>query len=163
MRFASAVFGERALSGESVHTLILEVKMMSIFCCDSNCSCVGIAAILSGIIGVIAAFLQITAVITVTPVFLWVVFGIAVGYLAITLAVAPAIQQYGGCRRICATVAGLLTGVLLTVLAAVVLLAITFAATSVIGAIVVGILIFAIALTLGSTACLVKCLLECNN
>ena len=40
--------------------------------CNFKFNCTAIAWIVSAIIGVIAAFLLITAVITVTPVFLWV-------------------------------------------------------------------------------------------
>lgn len=42
--------------------------------CNFKCSCTAIAWIVSAIIGVIAAFLQITAIITVAPVFLWSAF-----------------------------------------------------------------------------------------
>lgn len=54
---------------------------MSLFSCDSKCNCTIAAIIVSAIVGVVTAFLQITGVITVAPVFLWVVFGIAVVYL----------------------------------------------------------------------------------
>lgn len=136
---------------------------MSLFCCDNNRSCVGFAAIVSGILGVVAAFLRITAAITVPPVFSWVVGGIAVGYLAITLAVAPRIRRNVGCRSVCTALTTLLIGILLTVLAAVILLAIPFVATSVVGAIVVGVLIFSVTLMLTATACLVRCIVECTD
>ena len=52
--------------------------------CSCSCrnSCGALAIIASIIIGVVATVLRITAVITVTPAFLWTTFGIAVGYLA---------------------------------------------------------------------------------
>ena len=61
---------------------------MANFYCESKRDCVGLAAAVSVILGIIASFLRITAVITVTPAFLWVTFGIAVVYLAVLLAVA---------------------------------------------------------------------------
>ena len=53
--------------------------------CGCRNSCTTIALIISIVIGIITAFLRITATITLTPAFLWVVFGIAVVYLAIVL------------------------------------------------------------------------------
>ena len=54
--------------------------------CNCRNNCTSIAVVVSIIIGIITAFLRITGVITVTPAFLWVVFGIAVVYLAVVLA-----------------------------------------------------------------------------
>ena len=134
---------------------------MTLCGCKNKWDCTGIAIIASLVVGIIAAFLQITAVITVTPVFLWVAFGIAVVYLAITLIAASFAQDSGSCGSPCVALSALLLGILGTVLFAVVLLAITFAATSVIGAIIVGGLVFSFSLTLTSTACLVKHLINC--
>lgn len=136
---------------------------MTFLCCSCKRDCTVLALIASLIIGVVAAFLQITAVITVTPAFLWVVLGIAVVYLAVTLLAATFIQRETACRALCSTVSTLLLGILGTVLFAVILLAVTFAATSVIGAIVVGLLLFFVSLLLTSTACLVNCLINCDN
>ena len=69
-----------------LHILYQEVKYMAFLSCETRRDCTGIALIFSIIAAIITAFLQITAVITVTPVFLWVVFGIAVAYLALALA-----------------------------------------------------------------------------
>lgn len=51
--------------------------------CNCKCGCTLAVIVASLLIGVVAAFLQIMAVITVTPVFLWIALGIAVGFLAI--------------------------------------------------------------------------------
>lgn len=51
--------------------------------CNCRCSCTGAAVIASAVVGVLAAFLQITGVITVTPAFLWVALGVAVVYLGV--------------------------------------------------------------------------------
>lgn len=136
---------------------------MSLFCCDNRRSCVTAAVIASVIVGVIAAFLTFAGTIAVTPAFLWVVFGIAVGFLAIALASTSLIQGTVPCRSFCSALNALLIGVLGTVLFALVLLAISFAATSIIGAIITGALLLFFALVLTAAACLVKCIVNCNN
>ena len=55
--------------------------------CIFRCTCTAAAVIASVILGVVTAFLQITGIITVTPVFLWVTLSIATGYWGILLAV----------------------------------------------------------------------------
>ena len=133
---------------------------------DCNCriSCPLLAIAASIIIGVITAFLTITAVITLTPAFLWVVLGIAVVYLAVTLisaAIAQDRETRLGC--LCPIISTLLTGILGAILLAIVLLGIEFAATSIIGAIIAGGLLAFLSLLITSTACLIKCLLRCND
>ncbi len=126
---------------------------MSLIQCECKASCAGLGAIVSLILGVIAAFLRITAVITVTPAFLWVLFGIAVGFLAIGLLTC------GGCADSCGSCRSLgafLIGALGTILLSVVLLGVPFAATSVLGAVLVGALIFFFFLTVFSAACLIR-------
>lgn len=129
---------------------------MSIFCCENKPSCVSLAVIASAIIGVIAAFLQISAAITVTPAFLWVALGIAIGYLAVLLATTCCCQGRKSCKYTNGTLTAVLTGILGTALISVILLAITFAATSIIGAILVGLLILFLSLIVSGTACLVS-------
>lgn len=131
-------------------------------CCCAKSSCTGLAIIVSVIIGIIAAFLRITAVITVTPAFLWVVFGIAVVYLAVTLVTASTIKTYNAAECICSILPVLLIGILGAVLTAVILLAVEFAATSVIGAIITGLLLLFFSLTLTVTACFARCLAGCS-
>lgn len=133
------------------------------FSCNCNNGCIGLSVIASIIIGVIAAFLQITAAIVVTPAFLWVLFGIAVGYLAITL-IAVALLRGNGLRScVCRILPAVFIGILGTVLAAVILLAITFAATSIVGAIIIGALLFFFALLISATVCLVTCAAGCSD
>lgn len=136
---------------------------MSNFGCYCKCSCRIAAVIASVIIGVVTAFLQITGVITVAPVFLWVAFGIAVVYLGV-LVVAAALsgaEEAAGC--LCTALNALLIGILGTVLFALVLLAVGIVATSILSAILVGILLFFFSLTLTSTACLVRSLAGCSR
>ena len=127
---------------------------MSLCNCDCRGNCTLLALVGSLIIGIITAFLQITAVITVTPAFLWVVLGVAIGFLAITLATG----RCCGCgfERSCTPLHALLFGAIGAILTSVILLGITFAATSVVGAIITGALLFFFFLTLTSAACLAR-------
>ena len=135
---------------------------MSLFCCERRCDCVGLALIVSLLIGVVTAFLTFAAVVALTPAFLWVVLGIAVVYLAVTLFSAPFIQGTDK-RCVCSALNTLLVAILGTILLAILLLAVSFAATSIIGAILTGVLLFFLFLALTTTACLVKCIVGCNN
>lgn len=130
--------------------------MTNINCgCRAGCTALAVAA--SIIIGIVTAFLTITAAITVTPAFVWVTLGIAVVYL-LGLVTAPqrSVHECG-----CPILSALITGILGTALTSVILLAITFAATSVIGAIITGALLFFLSLILTSAACYVKCKAGC--
>lgn len=135
---------------------------MSTSCRDCRTGCTVIAVVVSLIIGIITAFLRITAAITVTPAFLWVILGIAVVYLAVIL-ITSAVFRRGCCESLCSTVNALLAGILGTVLLSVVLLAVEFAATSIIGAVLTGALLFFFFLSVTSTACLIRCLFECGE
>lgn len=136
---------------------------MTINNCNFKCSCTAAAFIASAIIGVITAFLQITAVITVTPVFLWVVFGIAVGYLGILVASVALARRRELCGSVCRILSTVLAGILGSILLAGILLAVGIIATSTVSAILVGLLLFFFALALTGTACLVKCLADCGE
>ncbi len=135
---------------------------MNNYNCNCGCrlGCAGLALIASAIIGVVAAFLSFAALITVTPAFLWVLFGIAVGTLGITLLGSSACPSDG--RYCCRYLRQLIAGILGTVLTSVILLGITFAATSIVGAIITGLLLFFFSLTITSAACLVKCRYDCD-
>lgn len=133
----------------------------------SNCyckksDCTTIAVISAIIIGIITAFLRITGVITITSAFLWVVFGIAVVYLAVAL-VAVSLNSHAIMDCSCNCVYTLLISVLGTILAALILLAIDFVTTSIAGAIISGALLLFFWQTLSTTACLIKCIAGCND
>ena len=131
--------------------------------CNCRCRCTGAALIASAIVGVLTAFLQITGIITVSTVFLWVALGIAVGYLAVLLVVGALARcpEQSVCR--CTTLSVLLAGVLGTVLLSLILLSVGIVATSVVSAILVGLLLFFLALMLTATACYVKVLTACEG
>lgn len=133
--------------------------------CNCNCrrDCTLLSAIAALILGVVAAFLQITAVITVTPAFLWVALGIAVVYLGVlpvTTALTPR-AGYNSCA--CNALRTVLVGILGTILLSTVLLAVGIVATSIVSAILVGLLVAFLTLTFGGTACLTLCLTHCES
>lgn len=130
--------------------------------CGCSLSCTLLAVLASVVVGVVSAFLTITGTVAVTPAFLWVLFGIAVAYLAASF-ITLAARRTGGGRCICRALPVFLTGILGTILTSIVLLAITFAATSIVGAIIVGLLLFFFSLTITTTACLVKCAAGCDG
>lgn len=129
--------------------------------CSCRNTCTTLAIIVSAVVGIIAAFLRITAAITVTPAFLWTVFGIAVVYLAIALVTSASINCCDKKTPCCleTTVTVLLGAIIATILLAVVLLAVEFVATSIIGAVLTGLLLLSFFLTLTETACLVRCII----
>ena len=135
--------------------------------CDCSCrnTCTTVAVIVSAVVGIIAAFLRITAAITVTPAFLWTVFGIAVVYLAVILAASATVNCCDNKRPCCfgTTLNVLLGAIIATVLFAVVLLGVEFAATSIIGAVLTGLLLLSFFLTLTETACLIRCILTSKD
>ena len=131
--------------------------------CNCTLSCPILSLIVSAIVGILAAFFQITGVITVTTAFLWVVFGIAVVYLAVLVVSAALRRRNDQTACLCPTLQVILTGILGAVLAAVILLAVGIVATSVLSAILVGLLVFFFLLTLTGSACLVRCLTDCET
>lgn len=129
--------------------------------CNCKLRCPVLALIVSAIIGVLTAFFQITGVITLTPVFLWVVFGIALVYLAVLLVSAALTRHREAKPCVCASLQTLLAGILGSVLVSLILLAVGIVATSVLSAILVGLLLFFFSLILTGTACYVNCAADC--
>lgn len=130
-------------------------------CPQYRFSCTVVSVILSVVVGVIAAFLQITGVFTLTPVALVVVAAVAavyLGALVLTALVPGRRDRSGDC---CRSLNVLLVGLLGTIFLGALLLAVGIIATSVISAILVGILIGLVSLTLLVSACLVRCLTAC--
>lgn len=134
---------------------------MSFCSCKSNCSVVAVIA--SIILGVIGAVLSTTAVITLTPAFLWVVLGIGTVYLALLLVLSSRFSNNTSKSCICPVISVLLTAILGAVLTSLILLGISFATTSIIGTIISGALIGFFSLIFAETVCLIKCLTKCGN
>ena len=127
--------------------------------CECTLNCATKSVIASIIIGIVAGFLRFTATITVTPAFLWVLFGIGIGFLGIELLSSSLFCVERGCCRILDI---FLIGIFGTVLTALILLGITFAATSIIGAIITGFLLFFFTLSVTTSGCLIRCRNNCR-
>lgn len=131
------------------------------FCsCSCKRDCTLLAVIVSAVLGVVAAFLQISGVITVSPVFLWVALGIAVVYLGILVASTTRRMEQRSC--LCPALSAVLAGILGSVLFSLVLLAVGIVATSILSAVLVGLLVAFLALVITGSACLVRCLADCE-
>ena len=124
--------------------------------CGFDCTFLAIAA--SVIVGIVTTLLTITAVIDVTPAFLWVLLGIAVVYLAVNLIASATLRCCRSRECVHSPLNLVLLGILGTILTSIILLGVPFAATSVVGAIITGALLLFFSLFITSTACLVKCL-----
>lgn len=125
--------------------------------CNHRVECAFIAVAASIIAGIVAAIAQFAAIITLTPVFYIVAFGVSVLLLAILLLLAP--QFCDATQRSCCrcNVKLLTVGILGTIFTSVILLAVGFAATSVLGAIFVGVLAAFFTLMITSVVCTVNC------
>ncbi len=133
--------------------------------CNCNCkyNCNGLAIVASLFIGIISAILAFTEIIVVAPVFFWVIFGVAVAYLAVLL-ISSVARKYDDCKRcFCSTLGLVLAGTLGSILASLVLIATTLVTTTVLGAILLGVALFFFSLIFTSTACLIKCLSDCTD
>jgi len=132
--------------------------------CNCNCrfNCTLFAVISAAVLGVIAAFLQISGVILATPAFLWVTLGIGVVYLAGLLTTSVLRRGADPSNCLCRALDALLAGVLGTILLSLVLLAVGIVATSVLSAVLVGVLVFFLWLTVASAACYVRCAADCD-
>ncbi len=132
--------------------------------CNCNCrfNCTLAAFISAIIVGVIAAFLQITGTITVGVAFLWVALGIGVVYLAGLLLASVLRRRTERPNCLCRALNALLSGVLGTILLSLVLLAVGIVATSILSAILVGFLLFFLWLTVSAAACYVRCATDCE-
>ena len=128
--------------------------------CDYGYNCLGYATAASLVIGIITAVLRYTAVITLTPAFLWVVFGVAVLFLVLAV-LTPTRNRDKEC--VCESQSARLTGILGTILTSVILLGIEFVATSFAGAVISGLLLFFFSLLITSSVCLVKCKSDCDD
>lgn len=126
----------------------------------NKCNCTLLSVVVSIAVGIIAAVLLFTAVITVTPAFYWVALGISIGFLAIALATSLTACECSAGRCRGSALGAFIIGALGATLTSLILLGVGFAATSVIGAIVFGVLLFFLSLLITSTACVVKCIID---
>lgn len=121
--------------------------------CNKN-ECLIIAIASSIVVGIVAGILTATGIITVAPAFLWVFFGIAIGYLAIAFIVSS-LRRFDTPYSARSIIGLFLAGVFTTVLLSLVLLGVTFPATSALLAVLVGLLLAGFWLTIASVGCIV--------
>ena len=137
--------------------------MMAIFSNGRSWGCTGLSIVAAVILGIVTAFLQISAVAAVVPVYLWAAIGIAAALLLATL-ISTAISQRGAsCPCLYTALSAQLGGILGTILFSFVLLLVDIAAASVLGALLAGVQVFFFALAVAATACVVKCQVNCKN
>ena len=136
---------------------------MSMICCNCRCRCSLAALVISAILGVLTAFLQITGILVLTTAFLQAALGIGLVYLAALVISAAMVRRAEGCICRCQQLNTLLAAILGSIFLGAVLLAVGIIATSIPNAVAVGALVFFVILTLGETACYVRCLAECGN
>ena len=133
---------------------------------NSNCrcriDCTALAVVAGIVIGIITGFLRFSAIIAVTPAFLWVTFGIAIGFLLFAFITRNGYNtDIPLCR--CASFTTFIVGILGTILISIILLAIPFVATSVLGAIITGLLLFFFTILIVSVVCLLRCTYRCGD
>jgi hypothetical protein len=136
---------------------------MSRIRCSIKSSCTGTAVIASAIIGVLTAFAQITGVITVTPVFIWILSGITVAYLGVFAAAVAVARKTAHRRCLRSPLGALLLGILGTLVLSLVLLAMPIAASGVLSVLLPGFLLFFFTLTLTAAPCFLRCLADCET
>lgn len=126
-------------------------------CCERRNNCVAFAAIASIFVGILLAVLQFTAVITLAPVFSWVVLGAAIAALVLAILVTA----FGNCqvkRCVRVVLPALIIGIFGALFSAFIILSVGFAATSIVGAIFVGLMFGFITLVATTFTCVIKCL-----
>ena len=129
-------------------------------CPRNRYNCLDFAVLASIVIGVIAGILRYMAIITLTPAFLWVIFGIATVTLGLLVAIVT-LRRLDLCSI--PTIFTAIIGILGTILFSIILLGITFAATSVIGAIISGLAVGFFALIITALSCFIKRSITCND
>ncbi|MBQ8001981.1 MAG: hypothetical protein IJ297_00890 [Clostridia bacterium] len=130
--------------------------------CSCRPNCIGIAVLASIVIGIIAGFLTVSGMLTVSTPFLWALFAVAVIGLGVILTLSV-LSGARALRCICNAISLLLTGILGTLLTAVILLVIDIATASIAGAIITGLLFLFFTLLITTAACLVRCIADCDN
>ena len=131
--------------------------------CNWRFNCTLTAVITAVIAGVVAAFLQILGIVTLTTAFVVGALITGAAYLSIGV-VAAANLRRSDTRSccVCRTLNTALVGVLGTILTSLVLLAVGITATSVFSAVLVGLLFFFLWLTVAASACFIRCAADCD-
>lgn len=129
--------------------------------CTCRCNCALLSLIIGAVLGVLAAFTQITGGLTFPVAFLWSAVGLAAVYLAVLLASVCCCRCDSPC--LCTNLKLTLLGILGTALTGTILLVVGITATSVVSAILVGLLVLSLSVLLGGAACYVRSALGCGD
>ena len=134
---------------------------MNICGCRTKCDCTLFAVIASVIAGIVATFLTFSGTLVIPQFVLWILFGVALGFLGLSLVVSPFIckKESGFC--LCTSLIAFFAGILGTVLFSLVLVLIDIAAGGILASVITGLLFGLFTLTITSTACIVKNLFDC--
>ncbi len=135
---------------------------MEICGCRPRCECALFSVIVSAVIGIIAAFLNFSGTIAVPLVILWVFFGVALGFLAISLVSASFRREKENSGCFCISLGTLFVGVLVTTLLSLVLIIFDIATAGILGSVITGLLFAGFSLTVTSAVCLAKSLFGCR-
>ena len=130
---------------------------MSNYNCTCRGTCLGASFFISLIVGIVTAFLVGTEIITLAPLFLWILAGIALAFLAIFV-LSLLLGRRNTC--LCRALPSILIGILGTILSAVILIAFSLGA-SILGAIFSGLLLFFFALLITASVCLAIACSDC--
>ncbi len=135
---------------------------MEICGCKPKCDCTVFALVSSAVVGIITAFLNFSGTIAVPQVILWVFFGVALGFLAVSFVTGAFAGERDCTGCICNALRAFFAGIFGTVLLTVILLIADIATAGILGSIITGLLFAAFALTVTSAACVVKALFGCR-
>ena len=120
--------------------------------CTPCCGTISIIA--SIIIGILTLIFSAIGTIFITKTFSWVLFTIAIVYLAV-LFITSHMTRKTGC--ICFNSGKLLTGILGTILFSAIIMVLNFVEFTYMGALIPSLAIFFFSLMITQTACIVKC------
>ncbi len=135
---------------------------MEICGCKPKCECSVLSLIAGAVVGIITAFLSFSGILAVAPVILWVFFGVALVFLAVSLVAGAFADRRDRAGCICNSLKTFFAGVFGTVLFSVVLLLIGAATAGILGAIITGLLFAFFTLTVTSVACVINELFGCR-
>ena len=135
--------------------------MSNSYCCCRR-DCTTWAIVVAVILGVLAVFLQVTGVITISVAALTAARGVGLVALAILL-LAMAATRAEDSYCLCRAVGTALIGAVGTIVLALALLALPLPATGLVYLVLTGLLVAAFTLLLASVVCLIRCVTGCSR
>lgn len=129
--------------------------------CSCRCKCALVGLIVGAILGVIAAFAQVTGALALPTTFLTGAIVVAAAYLGILLLRCCGCRCELGC--LCTNLDTTLAGILGTLLTGAILLLVDIAAGSILGAVLTGLLVLSLTVTFTGSACYVRSTAGCGE